>query len=186
MQQLPERPILIGHSFGGLIAEILLNKDLGRCLRCHSFGAAERGAPIRIRLLKSNLKALGFFTSIHKTYLMSFKKWQFVFTNGMSIEQQWDAYEKFAIPESKKVIRGGLTSAAKVDFRKPHLPILILAGKKDHCMPAHLCHRVYKKYKSGNSESVTEYVVKDRNHFVLGLPTWKEDAEFVLNGIRSY
>jgi len=114
---------------------------------------------------------------------MPFKKFQFAFVNGMPLEEQQKAYEALAIPESKRAARGGLSKAAKVDFKKEHPPLLLLAGTEDQIITDHLCKRVYKKYKTPNS--ITEYVVKDRNHFVLGLPTWKEDADFILQWLNT-
>lgn len=175
----PEKPIAIGHSLGGLITQILVNRNLVAA------GAAIHPVPpmgifpYEFSFLKAGWKALGLFTSLRKTYLMSFKDWQYAFVNGMPLEEQQAAYNKFTIPESKTVARGGLTSAAKVDFKKSHPPLLITAGDKDTIIPAHLNRRNFKKY--AKSDSVLEYKeFAGRNHFVLGQSTWKEDADYIL------
>lgn len=180
---LPEQPILIGHSFGGLAAQILLNEGLAAaCIAVHS--APPKGViPYELNFLRSNAKALGFFTAADKTYMISFKSWQFAFANGMNYEAQKESYYKLACPESKRAIRGGLTDAAYVDFGKKHAPLLFLAGTLDQCIPAHLCRRVFTKYT--DTDSVTEFVLKERNHMILGLPTWKEDAAYILNWIEQ-
>ena len=119
-----------------------------------------------------------------KTYLMSFKTWQYAFTNGMTLAEQKSSYEKLVIPESKKAARGGLSEEAKVDYKKPHPPLLFLSGSEDHITPAHLNYRNYKKYRKNNS--VIDYKeMPGRNHYVLGLPTWKEDADYVLEWLRQ-
>jgi len=179
-----EKPIIIGHSLGGLITQILVNRDLAAAgIAIHS--APPQGiVPYEFSALKSSWKALGLFTSTKKTYLMSFKDWQYAFTNGMALEDQKASYEKYAIPESKSVIRGGLTSVTKVDFAKSHAPLLFISGSIDHAIPAHLNLRNFKKYKK--NESVLGYKeFPGRNHFVLGQPTWQENAEFILNWINN-
>jgi pimeloyl-ACP methyl ester carboxylesterase len=183
IRNLPEKPIVIGHSFGGLFAQVLLNKGLAAaCIAIHAV-PPQGVIPYEINFLRSNAATLGFFTSLKKTFLMSFRKWQFSFTNGMSYEAQKSSYYDLVIPESKRAARGGLTKAAFVDFKKQHEPLLLLAGTHDQCIPAHLCKRVYKRYR--NKNSVTDFVLKDRNHFVLGQPTWREDAEYILNWLRK-
>lgn len=185
INNLPEMPVVIGHSFGGLIAQIMLNKGLAAaCVAIHSV-PPQGIIPYELNFLISNIKTLGFFTSVNKTYLMSPEKWKFAFTNGLSAAVQNDSYDKLVIPESKRVARGGLTSAAHVDFKKNHNPLLILAGSKDQCIPASLNRRTYKRY-SKNKNSVTDFVEKERNHYVLGLPTWKEDADYILNWINTH
>lgn len=180
---LPEKPIIIGHSFGGLLTQVLLNKGHAAA------GIAIHPVPVKgvfpyeINFLRSNAAGLGFFSPVNSTYIMPFKKWQFAFTNGLSLAEQKSSYKALVIPESRRAIRGGLTDGAKVDFKKKHNPLLLLAGTTDQCIPAHLVKRVSKRYKSG---SVVEFVEKDRNHYVLGLPTWKEDAAFVLNWIKQH
>ncbi len=78
---------------------------------------------------------------------MSFETWQYAFVNGMPYEEQKAAYDKFTIPESKTVARGALTTAAKVDYSKPHPPLLLTAGTEGTIIPAHLSRRIYNKYK---------------------------------------
>ena len=115
---------------------------------------------------------------------MSFKTWQYAFTNGMSLEQQQKGYEQFAIPESKLALRDGLTSVAKVDFNKAHEPLLFLAGTTDHCIPASLNQTNYKKYNKANGSVTDIKIMEGRNHFVLGQPTWREDADYILDWIK--
>jgi alpha-beta hydrolase superfamily lysophospholipase len=111
---------------------------------------------------------------------MSFKKWQYAFVNGMPLAEQQKAYDENTIPESKRVARGGLTSAAAVDFNKAHPPLLLTSGSTDTIIPAHLNNRNFKKYKQ-REDSILEYKeFEGRNHFVVGLPTWKEDADYIL------
>lgn len=176
--KLPERPILIGHSLGGLIVQLLLQRRLGIA------GVAIHPVPpqgvisFEWSFIKSVFKTFGFFTSVKKTYLMSFAEWQYAFTNGMPQEKQVASYHDYVIPESKLVLRDGLTGAAKIDFKKPHQPLLILSGNTDHIMPASLNYSNYKKYK--NKNSVTNYMeFEGSNHFVPGLPTWRNEASFI-------
>jgi len=179
VKSFPEKPIVIGHSLGGLMTQIIVNRDLPAA------GVAIHPVPTlgvfpyEFSFLKAGWKSLGLFTSIKKTYLMSFKDWQYAFVNGMPLAEQKAAYEALTIPESKTVARGGLSSAAKVDYDKPHPPLLITSGDKDNIIPAHLNIRNFRRYKKNGS--VLEYKeFKGRNHFVLGQPTWKEDADYIL------
>jgi pimeloyl-ACP methyl ester carboxylesterase len=181
-KSLPEKPVIIGHSLGGLITQILVNKGLAAAgIAIHSI--APKGViPTQFSLYKSLYKAAGLFTNTKEAYLMSFEDWQYVFTNGMPLADQRKAYEENTIPESKMLVREGLSSDAAVDFSKPHVPLLFTAGDEDHCTPAGLNESNFKRYiKNG---SVTEYkLFKGRNHFVLGQPTWREDADYILSWI---
>ena len=184
-KQLPEKPIIIGHSFGGLMTQIMINRDYGAAgVAIHP--APPMGViPIEFSFYKAATASLGLFTSVKKDYLMSFKTWQYAFTNGLPEAEQRAAYEKLAVPESKLLVRDGLTSAAKVDFNKPHAPLLIVSSPSDHILPASLNKRNFKRYKQNNG-SVTEYLeVPGRSHFILGLTTWKEDAQQILNWIEK-
>lgn len=180
--KLPEKPILIGHSTGGLIAQLLLQRGLGvACVAYHS--VPPKGVlTMKWSFVKSVTPAFGLFKSAKKTYLMSLKQWQYAFTNGMSPEVQKETYRNNTTPESRRVARGAIGKHAKIHFKKPHEPLLFISGDQDHIIPASLNRKNYKKYKDKNSQ--IEY--KDfpgRNHFAMAQPNWKEDADYILEWI---
>ncbi len=179
----PEKPIVIGHSLGGLVTQIIVNRGLAAAgVAIHS--VPPLGVfPYEFSFLRAGWKSLGLFTSLRETYLMSFRDWQYAFVNGMPLEQQQKAYVENVIPESKRVARGGLTRAARVFWDKPHAPLLLTSGDKDTIIPAHLNKRNFERYPQDGS--IIEYKeFPGRNHFVLGQPTWKEDADFILKWLE--
>jgi len=182
-KQLPEEPILIGHSMGGLIVQLLLQRGFGAAgIAIHSL--QPKGVlTFKWSFLKAGWGPLGFFTSTKESFLMSFSQWQYAFTNGMPYEQQKEAYYQLATPESKLVVRDSITNAAKVDFKRPHAPLLFLSGGMDHFIPSSLNYSNYKKYQY--TGSVTAYKeFSDRNHFVLGQPGWEAHAQYVLDWLQ--
>lgn len=184
IKTLAEKPIVIGHSLGGCITQVIVNRDLAAAgVAIHSI--PPKGViPYEFSFLKAGWKVLGLFTSLKKTYLMSFKDFQYAFVNGMPLNEQKEAYEQNVIPESKTVARGGLTSAAAVDFNKPHVPLLLTSGSEDTITPAHLNFRNYRAYKKNGS--VLDYKeFPGRNHYVLGQSTWKEDADYILDWLAK-
>ncbi|MEI9966369.1 MAG: alpha/beta hydrolase [Candidatus Moraniibacteriota bacterium] len=183
---LPEKPILIGHSAGGFMVQALLQQDAGAAgIAIHPF-PPQGVIPTELSFYRAGTKALGLFSSAKKTYLMSLRDWQYAFTNGMSLEEQKESYAKNVIPESKRIARDGLTSAAHIDFQKPHAPLLITSGSRDNILPASLNYRNFKRYPQNNG-SITEYKeFPGRNHFVLGQSTWKEDADYILSWLASH
>jgi esterase/lipase len=178
VNQQREKPIVIGHSMGGLIVQLLLQRNLVSAgIAIHS--AAPKGIiSTKFSFLKSVIGPLGFFTSKHEPFMMSFKQWQYAFTNGMRVEEQKAGYEKFCTPESKQVMRDALTNAAKINFKKPHEPLLFISGSADHIIPASLNKSNFKKYK--DQSSVTDYKeFEGRNHFTLGQDNWQAVASFI-------
>lgn len=181
MQSFTEKPVAIGHSYGGLLTQLMVNRDLVAAGVAIHPVPPQGIFPYEFSFLKAGWKALGIFTNIEDTYLMSFEDWQYAFVNEMSLEDQQASYDKFIIPESKTTTRDGLSNEAHVDFKKPHAPLLITSGEIDHIIPAHLNNRNFNAYDQENG-SITEYKeFPGRNHFVLGQPTWKEDADYILN-----
>jgi pimeloyl-ACP methyl ester carboxylesterase len=184
IKSLQEKPILIGHSYGGLMTQLFVNRGLAAAgVAIHS--VPPLGVfPYEFSFLKAGWKALGVFTDLDETYMMSFEDWQYAFVNGMPLDAQQAAYDTYTIPESKTISRGALTGAAKVDFKKAHAPLLLTAGDTDHIIPAHLNHRNFNAYETEGS--ITDYkVFSGRNHFVLGQPTWKEDADYIYDWIKA-
>jgi alpha-beta hydrolase superfamily lysophospholipase len=103
----------------------------------------------------------------------------------MPLQEQLAAYEANTIPESKRVARGGLTSAAKVDSKRAHNPLLIVKGSTDNIIPASINRRNFNAYKKNGS--VIEYKeFEGNNHFVVGIPEWKSVADYILNWMNSH
>jgi len=182
VKTLPEKPIVIGHSLGGLVTQILINREL------ISAGIAIHSVPpkgvfsFEWPFLKSIWKPLGYFTSTKKTHLMSLKEWKYAFTNGMTPQEQLISYEENAIPESKLVLRDALGNAAKIDFNKLHPPLLFITGSTDHIVPNSLNYENYMKYNKDHA--ITDYKEFDgKNHFIIGLPSWQEEADYILSWI---
>lgn len=184
VKKLPEKPIIIGHSLGGLITQVLVNRGLSAAGVCIHPVPPQGVIPYEFSFLKSGWRAMGLFTSTKKTYLMSFKTWQYAFTNGMSLADQKEAYEVSVVPESKLLTRDGLTSAAYVDFKKPHPPLLFIGGTADHIMPSTLTRRIFGRY-SKYKDSVTEYKeYEGRNHYALVKPDMQEYADYVWEWLK--
>lgn len=181
---LPEKPILIGHSIGGLISQILLQRDLGAAaIAIHSV-PPQGVMTFKLSFLIAGWGPLGFFTTVNKSFLMSFRQWRYAFTNGLSMEVQKEGYYKLAIPESKLIVRDTITKVAKIDFEKPHAPLLLISGTADHTIPASLNYSNYTRYKC--SGSVTDFKkFEGRTHFVLGQEGWQEIADYALNWIQK-
>jgi pimeloyl-ACP methyl ester carboxylesterase len=176
---LREKPILIGHSLGGLVVQLLLQRELGVA------GAAIHSFPpqginnFRFSFLKAIWETMVLFTPRRKTYMMPFRKWKYAIANGLKYEQQKQLYYKYAIPESKRIIRDMYKCATKIDFKKAHVPLLFTSGGNDKLVPASLNYRNYKKYATGGS--ITDYrEYKNHNHFVFGELAWKAEADFIL------
>lgn len=182
IDSLPEKPIIIGHSFGGLIVQLLIQQGKG------SVGIAYHSVPpqgvfsTEFSFIRSLWGPLGLFRSTDKTFLMSYSQWQYAFTNGMPENEQKAYYDKLVIPESRKAIWGALKKSGKIDFKKAHAPLLFVSGSEDHIIPASLNKKTYKRYKKHQPEgSITEYKeFAGRNHLAMSQADWQEDADFIL------
>jgi pimeloyl-ACP methyl ester carboxylesterase len=177
IKALDEKPVLIGHSMGGLVVQLLLQRDLAAA------GVAIDSAPpmgiftAKWSLLKANWPHITPFVSQSSPIEMTFERFQYAFVNGLPLADQRAAYERYVVPESRRVPRESLT--ARVDFKKAHAPLLLIAGSADNILPASLTRSNHAKYRL--SPSVTGFKeFAGRTHFIIGQKGWKEVADFVL------
>lgn len=182
---LDEPPIIIGHSFGGLITQLMVNRGLGAAAV-----AIDSVAPMGVLTSKLSFYR-GTFPVLNPLvpgpYLMSFKHWQYTFTNGMSLDEQRRAYDKYLVPESKPLARGALGSDGRIDFKKSHVPLLLVAGERDNLMPAALNRANFKRYQA-SAPSITEFKeFPGRTHFsVIGGKGWEEVADYAINWVEQH
>jgi pimeloyl-ACP methyl ester carboxylesterase len=180
VRSLGGRPVLMGHSMGGLVVQLLLQRDLA------SAGVAIDPAPPQgvfstaWSFIKSNFPGINPLVPVSQPVAMSFELFQYAFVNALPLAEQRAAYDRYVVPESRGVPTQSLTSVAHVDFEKPHAPLLITAGERDHIIPASLNRTNYKKYT--DPASVTDFKqFPGRDHFVIGERGWQEVADFILS-----
>ena len=179
IKALKPKPIAVGHSMGGLVVQLLMQMDL------LAAGVAIDSAPpagvfvASWSFLRSNWPHAAPGGAI----AMSFKRFQYTFVNGLPIEEQKDAFNRYVVPESRRVPRESLR--ARIDFRKSHLPLLLIAGSSDHIVPARLNWANYAKYQRGSSSVVDYKEFKGRTHFIIGQQNWEQVANYVLGWIKE-
>jgi pimeloyl-ACP methyl ester carboxylesterase len=179
---LDEKPILIGHSMGGLAVQLLLQRDPVAA------GVAIDSAPpmgvftTKQSFLKSNWPHITPFVSQSSPIEMTFERFQYTFVNTLPLAEQRAAYDRYIVPESRRVPRESLT--ARIDFKKPHPPLLLIAGSADNIIPASLNKSNYAKYKA--SSSVTDFKeFAGRTHFIIGQKNWEEVSEYILTWLSE-
>lgn len=175
---LEETPILIGHSMGGLIVQMLLSEGIGAA------GVAINSAPpqgvlsANADFLKANWPHINPVLSPDKPTQLTFEQFTFGFVNDMDSETQINAYNHYAVPESRHVGKATLTRDAAIDVTLPRAPLLILAGGNDHTIPASLNYTNFKKYQP--APSITDYKqFPERNHWTILQPEWEMLAEYI-------
>lgn len=184
IKRLGEKPILIGHSLGGLIVQMLLQRDLAAA------GVAIDSAPpmgvftTKWSFIKSNWPAINPFVSKSKPIQMTFGHFQYAFVNTLPLAEQRAAFERYVVPESRRVPSESLTNAAKIDFKKQHPPLLLIAGSDDNIIPASLNKTNYDKYKQ--SSSITDLKeFAGRTHFIIGQRNWEEVADYIMSWLND-
>lgn len=180
---LPEKPIVIGHSLAGLVVQKLIEMDKAVA------GVSIDGAPPKNVLapwatVKIVLPVVNFFKG-NEAYLGSKEWYHRAFFNNYSREESDLLFDKIAVPESRKIARDTLlTSFAKIDFKKPHNPLLFIGGEKDNIFSPSFTKRIAGSYK--DSKSTADFkAFAGRSHFIAGEKGWEEVAEYVLNWIRK-
>ena len=181
---LPQKPILIGHSLGGLIVQLLLQQGLAAAgIAIHSFPPQNAGR-FNFHLLKALWEVMGFFTDIHQSYMMPFRNWKRSVANGITCDQQKELYYRYALPESKQVSRDLFSSFTNIDFKSPHAPLLLTSGTADEIVPAPVNYGNYRKYS--RDDSITNYKeFAAHNHLVFGESLWMEEADFILYWLQG-
>ncbi|HEX7435036.1 MAG TPA: alpha/beta hydrolase [Anaerolineaceae bacterium] len=182
IQALDEKPVLIGHSMGGLIVQLLLQRDLAAAGVVIDSAPPQGVFSISWSFLKSNFPHINPMAAQDQPIAMSFERFQYAFANTLSAKEQRAAYDTYVVPESRRVPAESLTSVAHVDFKRAHAPLLIIAGSADHIIPASLNRTNYARYRG--TDSVTDFKeFPGRTHFIIGQGQWEEVASYIQSWI---
>jgi non-heme chloroperoxidase len=180
IRELQVRPILMGHSMGGLLAQILGSRGLAKALVLLT-PASPRGIialkPSVIKSFWSGLTRWGFW---RKPLRQTFAEAAYSMLNLMPFESQKSVYDKFVFESGRAASEIGFwifdsKKAARVDESKVTCPVLIVAGEKDRIVPVSITRKIAEKYKRVS----TYKEFPDHSHWVVGEPGWQEIAEYI-------
>jgi pimeloyl-ACP methyl ester carboxylesterase len=181
IRELDRPPIIIGHSFGGLTTQLLLNRGLGAA------GVAIGTAPpkgilvLPLSTLRAGFPALKNPFNRNGLCPISRPQFHWRFTNTLSREESDRIYDEQYVPGTNRAFFDALGSAAAVDSgRAKRAPLLLIAGDADHISPVSLNHKVLKlQSKASSATDLKEY--PGRTHFMAGMDGWEEVADYALN-----
>jgi pimeloyl-ACP methyl ester carboxylesterase len=188
VQTLPEPPILMGHSFGGLITQMLLCRGLGRSgVAIHP--AAPRGVyRLPLSVLRSAFPVFRNPANRHRAVPLTPAEFHYAFANTVSRAESDAWHAELAIPApGKPLFQAALanfsrksTAATVVDFTKPdRAPLLLIAGGRDHIVPAAVVYENFNRYR--RSPAATDFkLFDDRPHLTAALDGWTDVADYAL------
>ena len=189
---LARKPAVIGHSFGGLLTQILAGRGLA-AVSVAVDPAPFRGVlPLPISALKSASPVLGNPANRHRAVPLTYDQFRYAFANAVSEEEAKQLYETFAVPASGLPLFQAATAnlnpwtEATVDTdNAARGPLLIISGEKDHTVPWAIANASYKQQK--DNAGVTEIVeIPNRGHALTIDSGWREVADTALAFVQRF
>lgn len=178
-----ERPVVIGHSVGGLIVQLLSQKNLIAGGVCIDSVAPNAMLSFDWGFFKNSAMITNPFKG-DQPFMMDEKGFHDSFANTMSMEESNAAFEEFATHDSRNVLRDCMGSAGRVDLELPHMPLLFIGGEKDEIIPPELNEKNAKAYEDKNSTTAFKEF-PGRGHYICGEPGWEEVAAYANNWLQE-
>jgi non-heme chloroperoxidase len=190
--QLSRKPAVIGHSFGGLLAQIIAGRGLSAATVAIDPAPFRGVLPLPISALKSASPVLGNPVNYDRAVPLTYEQFRFGFANAVSEDEAKELYETFAVPASGKPLFEAAAAnlnpwtAAKVDTRNPERgPLLIISGERDSTVPWSIANASFKQQK--RNEGVTEIVeMPNRGHALVIDNAWREVADKALEFVKRF
>jgi pimeloyl-ACP methyl ester carboxylesterase len=189
---LNRKPAIVGHSFGGLLVQILAGRGLSAATVAIDPAPFRGVLPLPFSALKAASSVLRNPANRHRAVPLSYEQFRYGFANAVSEDEAKQLYEEFAVPGSgAPIFQAAVANVnpwtdAKVDTANPDRgPLLITSGEKDHQVPWSIAHASYKRQK--HNPGVTEIVeVAGRGHALTIDSGWKEVAQTALEFVQRF
>jgi len=189
---LQRKPAIIGHSFGGLLAQILAGRGLSLATVAIDPAPFRGVLPLPLSALRSSFPVLGNPANRHRAVPLTYEQFRFAFANAVSEEEAKQLYEEFAVPAPGAPLFQAATAnlnpwtEAKVDTENPDRgPMLIISGEKDHTVPWAIANATFHLHQK--NPGLTEIVeMPNRGHALTIDSGWREVATTALDFVKRF
>ncbi|CAN5466105.1 alpha/beta fold hydrolase [soil metagenome] len=191
IEGLSEVPILVGHSFGGMVAQKLLGQDRARAAVAIDAAQIKGVLPVPLSALRATLPVFKNPANKHRAVSLTSEQFRFAFGNAVSEEESDELYERWTIPAPGRPLFEAAAanfnphSPAKVDTdNQSRGPLLLIASGKDHTVPESVTRATLKQYR--HSDAVTDLeTFPDRGHSLTIDSGWSEVADTCVTWLRK-
>jgi non-heme chloroperoxidase len=192
VRRLNKKPAVIGHSFGGLMTQIIAGRGLAKVSVAIDPAPFRGVLPLPFSTLKSASPVLGNPANRSRAIPLTYDQFRFAFANAVSEDEAKQLYDTYAVPAAgKPLFQGAFANVnpwteAKVDTKNPERgPLLIIDGENDNTVPWAIANASYKLQKK--NPGVTEIKkIAGRGHALTIDSGWKEVAETALAFVQRF
>jgi non-heme chloroperoxidase len=189
---LDRKPAVIGHSFGGLLAQIIAGRGLASATVAIDAAPFRGVLPLPISALRSARPVLGNPANHHRAIPLTYEQFRYGFANAVSEDEARELYETFAVPASGAPLFQAATAnlnpwtEAKADTTNPDRgPLLIMSGQKDNTAPGAIARAIYDQQQ--RNDGITEFVeLANRGHALVIDSGWREVADTALAFVKRH
>jgi non-heme chloroperoxidase len=192
IRKLDKTPVVIGHSFGGLLAQILAGRGVAAATVAIDPAPFRGVLPLPISSLKSASPGLRNPLNRHRAVPLTYEQFRYAFTNAVDEDEAKQLYETYCVPAAGEPIFQAAAAnlnpwtEVKVNSKNPERgPLLILSGEKDHTVPPAIAKASFKKQK--RNEAITEIEeIQGRGHSLTIDHGWRDVADKALTFVKRF
>src|SRR4051794_31659515 len=190
--RLDKKPAVVGHSFGGLMAQIVAGRGLTAAAVAIDPAPFRGVLPLPISALRSAFPVLGNPLNRGKAIALTFDQFRYGWANALDEAEARELFESFMVAApGEPLFQAAMANLnpwteVKVDTKNPDRgPLLIISGEKDHTVPHAIAHASYKRQQ--HNPGVTEFVeMPNRGHALVIDGGWREVAETALAFVKRF
>lgn len=190
--RLERKPVVVGHSFGGLLTEIVAGRGLARTAVAISPAPFRGVLPLPISALRSAFPVLRNPANARRAVALTYPQFRYAFANAVGEEEARELYRTYAVPApGAPIFQAAMANLnpwteVEVDTRSAGRgPMLIISGEKDHTVPWAIANASYRKQR--RNLAATEIVrIPGRGHALTIDSGWREVAETALAFVQRF